>query len=230
MNHKRQNLFLVTALFFAHSAQGAVVDLLHQKLQLRFPGAEIEVQSEVDWIRGSMEREMQNDLHVTLLGESPRGEAFFEVQSLDRVRKAEGKIKFHAWADVWVAQRTFAQGQPLTASGFQLQRLDLAQGKPYELRNSLYFGSEETLEKTQARQTVHTGGYLLASSIEATPDVRKGDRVNLKISSDGVVLSVPAVVLESGTDRQRIRVVSSKSKREFSGEFRLKSNSVEVAL
>lgn len=210
-------------------AHASVYDSIRQKLEARYPEASIELSHQVKWIRGAFaESDLLEDLPVTLLGESAQGGVAFEVWSKDKVLRAEGSLQFSAWLEGRKAVRRIQVGEHLSDDLFRVARVDIAQGAAYEIKHSLA-AAVQSVEGLEAKQSIAEGGWLLTHAADRIPDVRKGDRIPIRLLSGELMLTTTGIAQESGVRKQRIKVLSSKGKREFTGELSA-DGSVEVHL
>ena len=83
--------------------------------------------------------------------------------------------------------------------------------------------------KLQTRQTLLENQFVTTSAIERQPDVRKGDSVRLDLLSGDLQLSTQATASENGSIGDRVRVLTTKTKKEVVGTIR-EDHSVEVRL
>lgn len=233
MNNGRNKTHLFFAILLcglsASSAQASVYDQIRLKLEGRYPEATVELSRQVKWIRGAFaESDLLKDLPVTLLGESAQGEVTFEVWSQDKVLRAEGSLRFSAWLEGRKAARRIQIGEHLSDDLFRVARVDIAQGSAYEIKHSLA-SAQQSVEGLEARQTISEGGWLLTHAADRIPDVRKGDRIPIRLLSGELTLTTTGIAQETGVRKQRIKVISTKGKREFIGELG-EDGSVEVHL
>lgn len=210
-------------------ARASVYDSIRQRLEARYPEATIELGRHVKWIRGAFsENEMLRDLPVTLLGESAQGGIQFEVLSKDKVLRAEGMLPFSAWIEGRKAVRRIQIGERLNDEMFEVARVDIAQGAAFEIKHSLA-NAQQSVQGLEAKQTINEGSWLLTHAADRIPDIRKGDRIPIRLLSGELTLTTTGIALEPGNRHQRIKVLSAKSKREFTGELS-PDGSVEVRL
>lgn len=233
MNNGRNKKQLLIAVLFsglcAGVAHASVYDQIRMKLQGRYPEATVELSKQVKWIRGAFaESDLLKDLPLTLLGESAQGEVTFEVWSQDKILRAEGSIAFSAWLVGRKAVRRIQVGEHLSEDLFQVARVDIAQGSAFEIKHSLA-SAQQSVDGLEARQTINEGGWLLTHAADRIPDVRKGDRIPIRLLSGELTLTTTGIAQETGVRKQRIKVISTKGKREFIGELG-EDGSVEVHL
>lgn len=212
----------------ANSGADDAVDLLRSELKRllseRFSQARVELTGSIRWIRGGMPAQSGT---LSLQGESPRGESQFEVRDAQG-GSSIGVVPFAAWTTARVALRRIAAGEKLSSDQFLVQEVNIATGQAGEARNTLVT-EEADVEGLESRQTILEGSLLTSHQVQRTPDVRRGDTVQVRVVSGDLILSTRGIAQESGFKNAKIKVISGKTKKEFVGELR-SDGQVEVKL
>jgi flagella basal body P-ring formation protein FlgA len=183
-----------------------------------FPGTKIEL------ITQAPPFEIQS---IRYIREDGRGRAYFQINQ----EPVEYPVGFRAIKSVWVSTQKLAPLTGLRGASLRLQEFDLAQGLAHQYRSTL-IGKEMTqdeLSKFETRQTILESQFLTLTALSKIPDVRRGETVRLKVQASGVTLSTTGLVQEPGNVGDLIRVLSSTSKREFTGKL-TKEKMIEVTL
>ncbi len=183
----------------------------------RFPGARIEFTESARWL-GLEAQGRVRAIHVT--DENGRGEAHFTVQcDTDHgLLVARGSVGFAAWLPARVASRRIMPGEVLAPDLFTDQEINVASGQAREFRGVILPVST-SVRGLEARQTIIEGQYLLSSAVERTPDIRRGDAVQIHLVSGGLTLSAAGIAEEPANFDGRVRVLTAKTKRELVGKL-----------
>ncbi len=200
-----------------------LVAAVKKDLQRKYPQARVEVSRVSRWLRGALPMDFER---IQLSGETGRGEVQFEVYS--QGVSSTGLASYSAWMPVRLAVRRLQSGERLKAEDFVTQDVSLSSGQGYELRNVL-LESDMAVQGLETRQLIQEGQMLLSTSVQRTPDVRRGEAVQIKLHSGDLILTTSGTALEPGFRSERVRVLSTKTKRELSGELKA-GGVVEVKL
>jgi len=196
---------------------------VERQLAIRYPQARVEITGSVKWLRGEMPTQWSA---ISLQGETPRAEAQFEVQSPSG--NSLGQVSFAAWVPARLAMRRVLPNEKLSSDQFAVQQVNIAQGQAGELKNAL-LSTQIEVEGLEAKQTIMEGSLLTNYSVQRTPDVKRGDSLQIKIQSGDLIVTTQGTALEAGYKNSKVRVLSSKTKREMNGMLSA-DGSVEVKL
>jgi flagella basal body P-ring formation protein FlgA len=180
--------------------------------------------TEIEWKGGAIANGEKRDLSLAssraqFLGESSPGVARVRIFSTSGADFQELQIPFSAWATVWQAQRRVRPGEPLKEEDFVIRRVDLTAGNARDFRG-LWLSSQVSLKPYEAQQTLLEGQFVLSSAVKKIPDVRRGDSVRIHLIQEGMTLSTSGTAGESGYRDRPVRVMTSRSKREFTGTLK----------
>lgn len=191
---------------------------LIQELSQRWPAAKIEMNGDLQWLRGMPQEEPDS---VKIISESPRAEIRFQSRSMGLT--SEGVVSFSAWVPAWIALRRIHPGEKLKKSQFQLQEVNVATGAARELRGIILNPSAdvqgESLGRLESRQTILEGHFLTTTSVQTSPDIRRGDGVSVRMISGALSLTTSGVVQEPGFINGSVRVLTGKNKKELLGKL-----------
>lgn len=206
-------------------AIGANESKILQELKRSYPECSIELQGPVRWTQGEVPSDGWN---VRVSGDSGRGEVYLHAESEDFDRQSYGAVKFRATFSARIANKRIKPGEPLRAESFRTERVVVSGGGYQSVRQDLA-PSTLPLDRIESGATIVEGSPLLLSQMQRTPDIRRGDRVQIKLIGKGLVLSTSGLAEEPGLIHGRLKVMTSRSKRELVGEV-MEDGSVEVAL
>lgn len=113
---------------------------------------------------------------------------------------------------VAVMARPLARGAPIQPQDLEMLRHDLA-GLSYG-----YFATREAAVGKIAKQPLSAGQVLQVNQVASPKLVRRGEQVTLRVSADGLEVSVAGSALADGELGQRIRVRNARSQRIVEGE------------
>jgi flagella basal body P-ring formation protein FlgA len=203
----------------------AVSALLQAQLAKAYPEAKVEITSTLHLTRG---KSIPENPTVHVLNETARGEVVFSLTGESAAEYAEGYATFSAWTEARVAIRRIHPGETLTPDLFVSQNVNVAQGMAREYRGVI-LEKGESVSGLQSRQTILEGQLLTSSAVERTPDLRRGDTVQIHLINGAFELSTLGVAEEPAYLGGNVRVMASKTKRELVGLLR-KDGVVEVKL
>lgn len=194
-----------------------------QALESRFPGAKINLLT-TPQCQGNC---VAN--HVELVQENGTGVADFRYSFLESPNRLDScKVQFTAQMPTWIAKRRVRPGEKLTHDDFEKGSVDVSRGLAYQYRGVM-LNEATDIDSLQARLTILEGQYPLSNGVEKVPSVRKGDIVQVKLTSGDIQLMTQAVAQEPGYEEQKIRVITQKGKRELTGMLK-EGGIVEVRL
>jgi flagella basal body P-ring formation protein FlgA len=220
-----------TAAMLALSPALALADLsdaLRAEIGKSYPGARIELTSAVRWTRGSEAELPEVVSHVINRGETPRNELSFAILDADSADESAGTVSFAAWMPARVALKRILPGQALTEEMFKTQEINVAAAPAREYRGVI-MEPKASLARTETRQTVLEGQFLVSSAVQRMPDLRRGDSVRVYLLSNGLSLSTQGIAEEPAYVDGQVKVMTGKAKRELVGRLN-SSGVVEVKL
>jgi flagella basal body P-ring formation protein FlgA len=206
-------------------------DLIHASLTEKIADAEIRTPSLDKICSQNPLNEFQTLDRVRLVEDRPNGSALFEVTGKlkDGSEKSElVQTPYTAWKKVVVAARRIYPNTKVQDQDFKVIEMNVASGPIREYRGIL-IPAEGNFSRLQTRQTILENQYVTTSSVERQPDVRRGDTLRLDMVSGDLTLSTQATASENASIGDRIRVMTSKTKKEVVGTVR-EDHSVEVTL
>ena len=206
-------------------------DLIHASLTEKIADAEIRTPSLDKICSQKPLSEFQSLDRIRLIEDRPNGTALFEVfgKLKDGGERTElVQTPYTAWKKVVVANRRLYPNTKVQEQDFKVVEMNVASGPIREYRGVL-IPAEGNFSRLQTRQTILENQYVTSTSVERQPDVRKGDTLRLDMVSGDLSLSTQATASESASIGDRIRVMTSKTKKEVVGTVR-EDHSVEVIL
>lgn len=208
-------LFYINLFFFQNAFASEVVflkKLLHEVL-IFYNGQKIEKIGKINWTYGDF---FLNPKKITILGEVSPGNVKFAIFGDEKNKYSEGCFLVSVWALAKVSNKKIKPGEKLKNEFFSLKNIEISRLKMPESRRYI-LNVNQDLENLEAVQTILEGDLLLSSSVKKIPDVRRGELVNVRLSSGNVTLSVPGISEDFGYLNDKIKVITSKAKKQFSG-------------
>jgi flagella basal body P-ring formation protein FlgA len=140
---------------------------------------------------------------------SQRFDASVDVPGSAATRKKAARISGYLYESVEVPTlaRAFTRGELVRDGDIEMQRRPKAELTPDTIRNAA------AVVGHAARRDLRAGLPLRISELMKPELVGRGDTVTLTFESPGVVLSVRARAVESGTEGDVIQVINPQSKR-----------------
>ena len=213
-------------LFLSSLSYASFEDSLKKELISRYYGAEIELLTSIECIRGSLP---VSDQPLLFLTEDGMGNARFTWKDSRYPFHSEGKVSFSAWMQGRSAQKRIKPGEALHPDYFVSKKIDVARGAGREYRGALFPIGEE-ISQMESTQTIMEGQFLVTSAVRKIPDVKRGEIVRIKLMSGDLTLSTQGVSQETGYVHNQIKVITQgKVKKEFSGLLK-EGRMVEVQL
>ena len=194
-----------------------------------YPGARVDIDPEIRWIREESAETQSNTCRlVSVVEDDFKGNIHFLLKEQSLRACADGWVGFEAWVPTQIALRRIHPGEVLNQDYFSPQSTNIAKGQGRDYRGIL-FPQKMAINGLEAIQTILEGQFLLTSSVQKMPDIRRGDSVRIQVVSGGLTLSTSGTAEEPGYIDRKIRVMTAKTKRELVGQ--LKSDGiVEVTL
>ncbi len=211
-----------------HYAQAISVKPIVRVIQDRYPGAEIQVSENTfrwraDPIENITQAQIQNEIEPGVLLIRVSGTDNSGTQSSTLV-----EVPHQAWLRVPHATRRIQPKERITQDLVRFDRVDVTQA-PYSAQRGILIHDEKWLKKAESRYTILEGSPLVANAIQDAPDVLRGDGVKILLQSGELILSIQGTSLDSVRVGERIRTLTTKGKKEFTGTLTA-PDTVEVKL
>ena len=204
----------VFALVFALPIQSSFAsiqakDLSHQiqiALNEKFPQAEIRLPN-LEQLASSDEIASLGEIEQTRIIEE-RGNGVVVIDLFSKTGKTVRiQTPYQALVKVPVALKRIFPNSKVKKEDYRIAVINIAISPAKEYRG-LMIMNEEKLENTETRQTILEGQFFVSSSIQKTPDLRKGETVKLLMNSGDLSLSTAATILESASIGENVRVMT----------------------
>ncbi len=223
-----REIFSVLLLFFSISSASAdsqvFINTIKGQLSNRFPGSRIDLGANGRWSRGTP---IQDILSIEFISEPAPGEAVFQIRGAEGFT-SEWTAPFRAMTSVYIAVRRIRPGERLTTENVQVKEIDAAHGIVRDFRSLLVLPSVD-ITRLESKQTFLEGQYLTLSSVDRIPDVRRGDSIQIRLTSPGIVMSTSGIIQEPGRYGDKVRILTRTTKREVTGKL-LENGTAEVTL
>jgi len=221
---KRVMVLAVFSLTAASVSFAEVSSTPEMSLEVRknFPKGRIEFRN----LRGLSEAELQETQKIRLVRDNRKGHLTFRGELKDRT--VTFYTQFSVYRTTPVARVRVSPQQPLQGEQFNLQEVEVTTGMARQMKD-LMFESIENLRGKESTQTILPGHYPLQSGVRKIPDIRRGEVVNLRMISGGLILSVPATASQDGHVSDVIKVMTQRTKKVLSGKI-TPQKMVEVTL
>ena len=129
---------------------------------------------------------------------------------------------------VWIALKRVYPNEKLNKKDFRLQEINVSSGLAHEYRGN-FLSKDADLNQLEARQSILEGGFVLSSGVQKTPDIRRGEAVQIRMISGGVVISLSGTAEEPAYLDQPVRVMTQQTKKSLLGKLG-ENHRVEVQL
>ena len=236
---KQKSALAFTVFFFSAAASFAQSDaspslslssLVKKALENKIPKAEIQIPSLDKVEKSAAIADFDQIKTVRLIEEKANGIAILEVVGLIGEKESSQVIQtpYEAWVNVPVATRRIYPNTKLKEEDFKVQQVNVASGPAREYRGVMV-SAETNFDQMESAQSILEGQYVVSSAIRKQPDVRKGDMVKLELVSGELTLVTQAQVQEPASIGERVRVLTTKTKKEIVGKVK-EDHSVEVEL
>jgi len=230
-------LVLTTHVVPAFSAESStshsqgLSELIRSALEERISGADIRIPSLDRLCDQSPISDYATITKVRLVEDRPNGIALFEISGSGTEGQSRTDLvqtPYSAWKKVLVPIRRINPNSKLKSEDFRTIEINVATGSAREYRGVLA-SPDLQIDGLQSRQTLLENQFVTTSAIERQPDLKRGDLVRLDLVSGELTLSTQATASETGSVGDRIRVMTTKSKKEVVGTIR-EDHAVEVRL
>ena len=211
-----------------HKKPSLMIEFLRKKLSETYPNARIVLSEIIQWSSGEPSMEALDQVsEVSVLEESARGDVHFAGHSQGAV-DIEGWAHFAAYVPALYAVRRIMPGDHLVPESLVKREVDVASGLAHEYRGVI-LAPETDILKLEARQSILEGSFVMSSSVQKTPDIKRGESVRIEVLSGDVKLRTTGVAEEPAYIAGQIRVLTGKAKRELVGKL-MENGVVEVKL
>lgn len=206
-------LLLSVAIVFASSAGAS--DALTSKLKERF-GDKIEV----EYLSDLSSYEIKS---ARLIEERSQGRFDFFINGEQKIN-----IEANIYVGAYFPKNKIKPREQLSEDMFEVKRLNIVREKGHQFR-AVILSIDEPLSEYQSKQTLLPGDFLTINSIQKTPVVKVGERVQMRLWSGGVMLNAPIVIQQAGFIGDTIQVEVLSTKKQLQGKL-IDAQTVEVHL
>ncbi len=220
---------IILSTFSAHAFESSPIltSKIHKALIERIPYAEIRLPN-LEKLSKSDEINALSDIAtVRVVEERGNGMAVLDLTSSEGT-SVRIQTPYQALITVPVANRKLLPNTKIKKEDFRIETVNVAISPAKEYRGTIV-REESNLQNSETRQTILEGQFVLSSSIQRSPDLRKGETIKLQMVSGDLSLTTAALVLESGSIGEQVRVLTSRTKKEVVGTVK-GDHSVEVNL
>ncbi len=200
---------------------------IHKILSEKIPYAEIRIPNLEKLIKSPQFSAISDLSSVRMIEDRASGVALFELVSTDG-SSVRIQTPYQAFVKAPVATHRIYPNTQLKKEDFRIETLNVATGVARDFRGAIIY-DESKLDRTETRQSIMEGQFVVVNSIRKQPDVRKGETVKLELTSGDLTLTTAAIVQENAAIGERVHVLTAKSKREVIGKVR-EDRSIEVSL
>ena len=202
-------------------------DQIKNALKEKIPYAEIRVPN-LEKLAKTVEIEAIHELiAVRVVEERSNGVALIELISRDG-NNVRIQTPYQALVKVPVAIQRIFPNTKLKKEDFRLETINVATGTAKDYRGVIVYDLN-SLSQVETKQTILENQFVLSSQIQKSPDLRKGETVQVEISSGELSLMTAATVLENASIGESVRVLTAKTKKEISGKVR-EDRTIEVRI
>jgi len=129
-------------------------------------------------------------------------------------RRVQVYLKVDMVGTVAMAIRNIRHLEPLTSSNIKFIRIPLARVPHNTILNPA------GIDNMQAKGTIRAGTIINSGMVLVIPDIRKGDRIRLKVNNKGFMVTTMGRAKEDGFNGERIKVVNLRSNKIVTGIVR----------
>ncbi len=127
-----------------------------------------------------------------------------------------------------VAQNRIYPGQKIKTEDLIEKEIVVSRGLYRSVKNTL-ITLPQAKQNQIAKNSILEGQPLLYTSIQRSPDLKRGEVIALELTSGDLLLKTQAIVQEPAVIGEKVRVITVKTKRELVGVV-TENNTVEVKL
>ena len=150
-----------------------------------------------------------DSLEIIPLSSAPaRGAIPLQINFFDsgnRIGRTQARISVSYFDNVLTAVTRIKRGEALCPEQFLLQRQDITSLSEKPL------SSLDSLSDLSTRRNINIGQVLLENMVEATPDIKTGQELQIKYQSGPMTVSVTGVALSDGHIGGTIKVRNRQS-------------------
>lgn len=235
---KFEQLILI-ALFLALPAHGESAPPLHERMSTLMKSALTEKIADAEIRIPSLEKicsrpplsDYVEIKRVRLVEDKATGVALFEVNGKTSTGLDQADLvqtPYSAWKRAIIAKRRVYPNTKLKSEDFAISEVNVATGAAREYRGVMLPAGTE-LAGLQSKQSILENQFVTTPAVEKSPDVHRGDTIKLDLVSGELTLSTQATAVEPGLIGERVKVLTTKTKKEMVGVLR-EDHSVEVRL
>lgn len=155
---------------------------------------------------------MSHNVDIGFQKINPRGTSVLSLRYTDEQNRLINLIhlpvRLHVEREVPVASQSLRRGQVIHQEHFDIQTVDASQLRrdPAQPQNML---------GQVARTNIRSGNPIYSNQLEEKQVVERGDRVRIKVQTEGITISTVGVAQEAGSKGQTIRLVNTESSEEI---------------
>jgi flagella basal body P-ring formation protein FlgA len=223
---------IVSILFLANPAfatefSDQVTLKIQASLKTKTPYATIRIPNLEKLCESAEVRALNDVVDAKVIEERYNGVALIELVS-STGESVRVQTPYQANVIVPVAIQRILPNTRLNKGDFRMELTNVASGPGRTYRGSMIMDLERLMNH-ETKQTIMEGQFVLNGQVQKSPDLRKGETVQIEILSGDLSLSTAATVLESASIGDPVRVLTAKTKKEITGKVRM-DRSVEVKL
>lgn len=212
---------------FAIENPSTLSQRIHQSLSNRLPYAEVRIPNLEKLSQSPEIRELKTIADVRVIEDRSNGVAILDLVGDDGAT-VRIQTPYQAFVNAPVASRKILPNTRIKAEDFRIEKINVAVSPAREYRGSM-ITDLASLENSETRQTILEAQFVVNSAIQRSPDVRKGEMIKLQMVSGDLSLTTAATVLENGSIGERVRVLTSRTKKEVVGKIK-SDHTIEVNL
>ena len=212
---------------FAIESHSTLSKRIHQSLSNRLPYAEVRIPNLEKLSQSQEIRDLKSIADVRVIEDRSNGVAILDLIGDDGA-SVRIQTPYQAFVNVPVANRKILPNTRIKAEDFRVEKINVAVSPAREYRGSMVTDLA-SLENSETRQTILEAQFVVNSAIQRSPDVRKGEMIKLQMVSGDLSLTTAATVLENGSIGERVRVLTSRTKKEVVGKIK-SDHTIEVNL
>lgn len=212
---------------FAIDHPNTLSQRIHKALSDRLPYAEVRIPNLEKLSQSQEIRDLKSIADVRVIEDRSNGVAILDLIGDDGA-SVRIQTPYQAFVNAPVANRKILPNTRIKAEDFRVEKINVAVSPAREYRGSMVTDLAN-LENSETRQTILEAQFVVSSAIQRSPDVRKGEMIKLQMVSGDLSLTTAATVLENGSIGDRVRVLTSRTKKEVVGKIK-SDHTIEVNL
>ncbi len=207
--------------------QKQITNKIQNILQERMPYAVIKLPNLEKLSKSPEIVELSNINSVRVIEERSNGVAVIDLTSTEG-KSVRIQTPYDALVKVPVAIHRIFPNSKLRKDDFRMETINVSSGTAKDYRGLMIFDLN-SLDNLETKQTILENQFVLRSQIQKSPDLRKGETVQVEITSGDLSLMTAATVLENASFGENVRIMTFKTKKEITGKVRV-DRSVEVRI